>query len=212
LISAFAAYVIKKHVEVLEQENKNLSRENTQLEAKLTKAEADAKDAKADVESITVIFEDLQQSGLKPEDAARLQRVLGRLRRIQSMQQGFENYRSAARWLEHRKIEWVKESVKQATRKHPTLVTRKSKKKFQQDIEGYLDWIYTSLYVYGHQKAPIKDFVGHPNINSSYPYIAAICSLKDNGDRKELTIEQTICLEKMMDELINKIRIEFKNT
>jgi len=206
VVGGFAGFLIKQHVETLRQANQNLSKQNQDLQKKLEQAEAKEKKAVEEVSSITTIFETMQESSLSPADAARLKRVLGRCRRIQSMHEGFEVYKSAARWLDYRKSDWVDEAVNAAVQQHSKLVPKRLRKQFKQDISSYLDWVHISLYVYGHARAPVKKFVKQPSIQHSYPYRTAIEHIRDNGERQELTIEQANCLEKMLDELIKKIQ------
>lgn len=209
---SFTGFLVKKHIDTLNQANHNLRSENDRLKASLAKAEADEKASRDEVESLVTIFETLQDSDLSPSDAARLKRILGGLHRIKSLQGEFEVYKTAARWLNYRKTEWVNDAAKIAIQQHSELVPRRTRQKFKKDIASYLDWVYTSLYVYGHPDAPIRKFVHHPSVRSSYPYLSAIDCLKNNGDRGDLTIEESTSLERMLDELMNKIRNEFSNT
>ncbi|MDX2240613.1 MAG: hypothetical protein NW224_08020 [Leptolyngbyaceae cyanobacterium bins.302] len=210
LAGGYTVFLINKHISLLDQANKALVRDNEKLTASLTKAESDAKAAMDDVDDLFRILETIRESDLSADDAARLKRVLGGLRKIQAMQQGLESYKAAARWLDKRKSDWCKEAARIAIQKYPKLVPLSRRRKFQENLASYLNWIYTSLYVYGHPDAPLSNFVQSPVIPFSQPYIAALEKIKNNGDRDELSVEQSICLEKMIDELIEKIHADFK--
>lgn len=205
LIGGFVGFLIRKQIATIEQDNQNLRRENARLEASLAKSEENEKKSADEVASLFTILEGLRESDLSADDAGRLKRVLGGLRRMKSMQEGLEIYKTAARWLEIHKTEWAKTAAKATIREHPRLVPKKLRKQFEADIINYLNWVYTSLYVYGHAKAPLKKFVESPAIQASFPYTSAINHIRNNGDRKELTVDQAMYLEKMLDELVRKL-------
>lgn len=212
LFGVSAGFVIRQHISVLRQAKDNLTSENNLLKDRLARAEADKKAADDEVSSMFTILEGLRESDLSTDDAAKLKRVLGGLHRIKSMQEGFNTYKAAAQWLEYRKEAWVEEAVRKAFHEHPKLFNRKTRKAFHKDINDYLSWVYTSLYTYGHARAPLKNFVKDPVLKSPFPYTTAIQQIVSNGDRKELTVEQSISLEKMLDQLLKKIHKEIGNS
>ncbi len=211
LMGGFAGFVVNKHVAAIEAEKMRLTGDNTTLRQSLGKAETDLKNAIDDVSNVFVLLE--QQRDAEPlssEDAARMKRILGQFQRLRLIKE-FEEYKTAARWLNYRKSDWVKEAVRVAVKEHSKLIPRQVRKRFEQDIAAYLNWVCMSLYVYEHAKAPLSQFVSKPAIQNSFPYSAAIRYLKENRDRGELTLNQSRYLENMLDELLRKLTNEFKN-
>jgi hypothetical protein len=213
LAGGYASFVIKKHIDAIEQQNKNLIIENEGLRRNIENAETELKNAMSEIEHLYATVERIREAELSSDDAARLKRVVGNLQDIKSRQKGkrFEEYKIAARWLDYRKSSWVKDASHYAIQKYSKIVPWQRRKKFKQDITGYLDWVYTSLYVYGHARLPLSRFVSEPIIKSSFPYVSAIRNIIENKDRGDLTVDQSTYLEGMLEELITKIRNKFKD-
>jgi hypothetical protein len=208
--SAYAKILNKKYVEPLERDKQTLISENGRLRSDLQNAKIEKAEALSEVDKIVSLFESLRESNLSPNDAATIKRMMAKVQRIQSMKNEAEAYKAAANWLEYRRQQWIKDALQRAIQEHPSLVPKEVRKSFQKDIGNYLSWVHTSLYEYQHANAPLHLFVPSPTIRSTFPYIAAIRCIKDNGDRGELNVEQSVHLEKMLNKLIERIPSEIK--
>lgn len=210
VIGGLTGFLINQRFEGLKQEHRVLEQKNELLQEKLKTVEAEKKDVSDSVNDIITILEKLRESELNPDDAAKLRRFLGGFERIRSMKEKTRDFKAASQWLDYRKATWVEEASAEAIQKHPSLIPLGLKKRFRKDIEGYLNWAYTSLNVYEHPDAPLSNFVAKPALQSLFPYATAIRYLIDNFDRGDLTIEQSRYLESIFDELARKISDEFK--
>ena len=212
LAGAFVAFIINLYRTALEEQNRGLDEENKRLKNRLVEIEADRVEAKSEVSKVIKMLVRLREDS-SPDDFIQLAEIIAKVERFQLDDvETFEAQRSAAQWLEYRKDDWIKDAVKVSIQKHAKLVLPRVRKQFQKDIAAYLKWVVKSLSTNGHPDESLGEFVGKPTINSAIPYITAVRHVRDNGDREELTAEQSRYLEAMFDELLRKLPAEFSKS
>ncbi|NEO99084.1 MAG: hypothetical protein F6K58_10460 [Symploca sp. SIO2E9] len=202
ITGAYAAFVIKQLIAKKDQEINILIRENEKLNKKIEEKAHSAEECLR----IVTKFANEDNQFLRPEFADGFKKIARYFSKYAELEPELRDYKHAARWLDIRKQDWIKEASNVGIRKYPKLIPRKKRRQFKKDIENYLQWVHICLSRYGHPDVPFDDYVDCPAITFPDPYIAAIDYIKYKEDWGELTKEQSESLKDMLDELTEKIR------
>ncbi len=128
--------------------------------------------------------DDLISKGITPETSASLRKIEAQLASMQSNQELLSGMRTAARWVQHRKEEWLELCVQTAISQCADFLPQSATASFKQDLSNYLLWLQDSLQ-HGFV-CEIADYVRQPSIKSPFPYRAAFQALKEMNDFGQL--------------------------
>lgn len=208
-VISFITLVTNRLIEGKEETIKSLTRENKKLQEKFVEERTRRKD-------LFDAFEDHLQSidtnRFSSADMLRIKEVFDLLQEIGDLTEGFEDCEKAAEWLKGRKRAWAVKSSKQAARKYKHLLPWYKLKKFQNDMEQYLDWVCDCLSKYGGRtvNVPITEFMEMPTLTSPYPYIAAINYLIELDNWGELSQQPREYLKEVLALSAEQLPNEFR--
>ncbi|QQE64160.1 hypothetical protein GFS31_08390 [Leptolyngbya sp. BL0902] len=184
------------------------------------KANDAAKDVEIAYQALDETLKTINQQELSTNDIVRLNRILGKLKNWEGLNEELNDYKVAATELQ-RKLPYLsriasKQAIKEYKKNSVTLPEilpwnrEKKIQRFQRDITGYVNWIYDCMYFTGHpDNNPLSRFVEKPLLSSADPYVAAITYIRDQGGWERLTSNQVQYLKMFFDELLMQLPDEF---
>jgi hypothetical protein len=152
----------------------------------------------------------LDRGQLSAQNVVEIQNILGQVEDARDVLERWDDCREAARWLKFRKGEWIKNNIRAVIHSYRKDIPISKRKMFKRDIFQCFDWAYESLMV-GHPDISIDDFLGNPVIQSPFPYMEAIRLIKGTKDCGNLSFSQSMYLDMILDELIEKISHKFSS-
>lgn len=206
---SIVTFVTKGIIDQKQERIEHLNKRNQELDAQIKEEREKSQHL------VTVLAEQLKNidaGRLSPDDAVRFREIFNLLGGIENLQEGFNDCKCAAKWLQACKDRWIQKAYEQASRKYPALISKDKSRLFRGDLKRYLDWVYTCLHEHGHTfNLPLSNFVKSPAISSPHPYIYAVSCLIESNDWGELTSEQIAYLREVLIRLTENIRAEFIN-
>lgn len=208
LAGGYAIFVFNTRIKNKEEIISELRDDKDELKVKLEKAENLTKELQA---TLVKLLNNPEEGLINSNVIEVLSDILRKLQTDQGSPRESEDYKIAAEWLQYRKKELIKSAIGDTMRSHRGLIPRNKRKRFEENIEGCLKWVYVCLNFYEHPDVPLQNYVNTPALTSSIPYIYAIKHIqsfeKIKGFDKKIGLsqDQSRYLKGMFDELITKI-------
>ncbi|MGB7247929.1 MAG: hypothetical protein WBC73_03240, partial [Phormidesmis sp.] len=146
---------------------------------------------------------EIDEDTLSPENLASVRRIIGLVEENRGLQDRLNDCKIAAKWLRFRQREWISESILSVKKNIP----RNKRRLFEKNVSWYLDWAHACLQI-GHPDISLKKFVANPILSSPFLYIKAIRLIKEKKDWGDLKASQSSYLEKILNELMDRLRSE----
>lgn len=195
----------KDHVRSIDSLERQHKREINSLQRELENKKQELEKIGDFRRLIEEAVDDLERKGITAETNASLRKIESYLTSIQSNQEPLNSMKTAARWVEYRKEEWLRQAVEVAIEKYPDLIPKSQIASFEEDVANYLQWLYDSLF-YGFF-CRLEEYVSTPTIKSPFPYRAALQKLKEIKDFGELAPSEAQDLQDYINELARSVSV-----